>query len=185
MKYLFVVFAMIISSFSYGETFSESGLTDEQVNKIKKFTAELKLTEAEKPPISKAQEISEWVNVGQQIGQSLAGCAKELGVEVNNFVQTPVGKTAAIIIVWKLVGRELMHFGFGVFFFLFCSIVWIYLYRRMCIVSSIKMGEKKYFWQKRSVEIDHYGEGSVDGTRAIMMVVALVIVAVTLFTIFY
>lgn len=178
MKYLFILWIIIVSSFSYGETFSTSNLTKEQAVQLEKYAADLKLQQMTSP-VDRAKEISEWVSVGEQIGKGLAGCAKELGVEVNNFVQTPVGKFASAVIIWKLMGRDIVHFGFGLLFFIFCSVIWVYLYRRMCLIESITYGEQTSFWKRRSKTVKHYAEGRVDGTRLVMMVAALAIAGLT------
>lgn len=39
----------------------------------------------------------------------MASTARELGVEVNNFSQTRVGKIALFLIVWHLFGGMVVH----------------------------------------------------------------------------
>lgn len=64
------------------------------------------------------EKINQWVEVGSNIGKGLAGAAKELGVEVNNFATTPMGQLTVLLIIWHIMGATLIHF-FGAF------IVWI------------------------------------------------------------
>ena len=186
MKTFLVLMMLVMTVLAYGETFSESGLNEEEVNKLKKFYAEMKLSapKQEVSSITKAEEISQWINIGEQLGKGLASCAKELGIEVNNFVQTPVGKISAVVIIWKLLGRDLVHFGFGTFFFIFGSILWIYFYKKMCIIESIKLGDSGKLWGYSSKEIKYHEQGSVDGTRVVMMFVALAITCTSLLVIF-
>jgi hypothetical protein len=67
---------------------------------------------------SYADEAEKWVNIGSHLGKGLAATAKELGVAVNDFVQTPVGQVASALIIWKLIGREMMHvLGSGIILF--------------------------------------------------------------------
>ena len=64
------------------------------------------------------EKVNQWIEIGSNIGKGLAGAAKELGVEVNNFAATPMGQLTIWLIVWHIMGTTLMHF-FGAF------IVWI------------------------------------------------------------
>lgn len=63
-------------------------------------------------------KVNQWIEVGANIGKGLAGAAKELGVEVNNFATTPMGQLTIWLIIWHMMGTVLIHF-FGAF------IVWI------------------------------------------------------------
>lgn len=64
------------------------------------------------------EKINQWVEVGANVGKGLAGAAKELGVEVNNFATTPVGQLTIWLIVWHMMGNVILHFIGG-------FIVWI------------------------------------------------------------
>ena len=84
-----------------------------------------KLTEMQKADIikqvtMKAQEakavdnvtvdkIDRWVQVGSNLGKGLAATAKELGVAVNEFANTPIGKLATVLIVWHIMGSTIVH----------------------------------------------------------------------------
>lgn len=64
------------------------------------------------------ETVNKWVEVGANVGKGLAGAAKELGVEVNNFATTPVGQLTIWLIVWHMMGNVILHFIGG-------FIVWI------------------------------------------------------------
>jgi hypothetical protein len=57
-----------------------------------------------------------WVDLGEHIGKALGGTAKEIGVEVNAFVKTPVGQLATVLIVWNYMGGMIIHVvsGWGI-----------------------------------------------------------------------
>jgi hypothetical protein len=55
------------------------------------------------------EKVEKWVKIGSQVGQGLAGAAKELGVAVNDFSKTPVGQLTMMLIVWHMVGGVLVH----------------------------------------------------------------------------
>lgn len=70
-------------------------------------------------PTSRAENVREWVDIGSSLGESLAATAGKLGVEVNKFSATPVGKLAMVLIVWNFMGvaivNILVHLGAAAF----------------------------------------------------------------------
>lgn len=54
-------------------------------------------------------KIDRWSQVGANLGKGLAATAKELGVAVNEFAATPMGKVATALIVWHIMGASIMH----------------------------------------------------------------------------
>jgi hypothetical protein len=60
------------------------------------------------------EKVEKWVRIGSQVGQGLAGAAKELGVAVNDFSKTPVGQLTMMLIVWHMVGGVIVHIFGGI-----------------------------------------------------------------------
>lgn len=60
------------------------------------------------------EKVEKWVKIGSQVGQGLAGAAKELGVAVNDFAKTPVGQLTMMLIVWHMVGGVIVHIFGGI-----------------------------------------------------------------------
>lgn len=67
---------------------------------------------------------------GAEIGRALASAAKELGVAADNFLNSTTGKLTAFVIVYKLIGAEVVKIAVG--FGLFATLVplWFYIWRR-------------------------------------------------------
>lgn len=59
-------------------------------------------------------KVEKWVKIGSNIGQGLAGAAKEVGVAVNDFATTPVGQLTMLLIVWHMIGVQLIHVFGGI-----------------------------------------------------------------------
>lgn len=58
--------------------------------------------------------VQKYVTLGEGIGKAFGGAAKEVGVTVNEFVKTPVGLMAMILIVWNYMGAMLVHLFAGI-----------------------------------------------------------------------
>ncbi len=116
-KRLFVILALCVLSvpaFAYVPP-SPPGwdkLTDLQKAEINKQVA-LAAEQAVSPTLD-IQKVDEYVALGERIGKMMGGAAKELGVAVNAFVETPVGKWTMAMIVWKFMGNALIHVFGGV-----------------------------------------------------------------------
>ena len=83
-------------------------LSDVQKAEIQKQIAEQAARAADAPIVS-VEKIDEYTQAGERIGKMLGGAAKELGVAVNSFLDTPAGKWTLALIIWKLMGASLTH----------------------------------------------------------------------------
>jgi hypothetical protein len=67
--------------------------------------AEKKSKKAKEVPT--VDQVEAWVNIGDKVGGAIAATCKQLSVEVNEFVKTPVGMIAVGLIAYKVVGEKL------------------------------------------------------------------------------
>ena len=81
-----------------------------------------------------------WVSIGQGLGAGIVAAAKELGVAANDFATTDLGKIVIFLLVWKLMGAQLMGTALGLA--LIVSSVWIGL--RMVKTSEQKSEMVEY-----------------------------------------
>jgi len=105
--------------------------------------------EEQASPGQNVQTLKEYVNIGTQIGAGLAGAAKELGVAVNDFVKTPVGQLASVVIVWKLVGHDFMHIIGGLLVWIVGFTVLRVLFKR-AMIATITYSKDKTTWFGRA-----------------------------------
>lgn len=164
------------------------GLTDEQKAKIQlEIEALKKQKKSQENEPKTVEKIKEYVELGQAIGVGLGSAAKELNVTVNEFASSPVGKIATVIIVWKFIGREAIHYLAGSLFLVVALSAWFYLLRRICIIKSVTYTPVEKCWlRKKSVEYydtnetNHNGNTSeVNGWRAGMIVVFFLIILIS------
>lgn len=95
-------------------------LSTTQQAEILKQVGEMKNTSVASTMITNAdpEKVDQWVNIGSNIGKGLAGAAKELGVQINEFSDTKVGQLTVFLIVWHIMGNMIYHFIGGI-------LVWI------------------------------------------------------------
>jgi hypothetical protein len=173
MKIIALMAAIAISSVAMAQV-DTSGMTTEDIAKLQLEAEKLKkerVSQADRMSVDKAKE---YIELGEMVGKAMGSAAKELNMAVNDFAQTPVGRTAMILIVWKVIGREAMKFAIGLGFIVAFVPIWIWFFRKMCIVKSVEYSEGG--WIRRAKAVVHYKDGEIDGTRAVMLIVLVLIV---------
>lgn len=58
--------------------------------------------------VSSPELTKDWINVGKEIGNAVNEMVKALNTNINEFAQTPVGRTAMFLLVYKLIGKEII-----------------------------------------------------------------------------
>lgn len=126
MKYVFAVLLFFTSLTSNAYNLPNRGIQSDAIssagwsNLSEPQKAEILKQVADKAGTSSAgemptvQKVSEWVDIGQKIGQMMGGAAKEVGIAVNDFVKTPVGQWTMALIIWKFMGSAIIHLVGGV-----------------------------------------------------------------------
>lgn len=107
-----------------------SGLTDAQVAELRAHAATAAANNAKESDTSKTPSIATATTVatfastfGTQMATAAEGfakalniAAKELGITINDFLNTPAGKLTAILIIWKVAGAAAVKMLYGVLF---------------------------------------------------------------------
>lgn len=156
------VFANITS-----QDFDLQGLSEAQ--KIELYKKMENMKEQNTGPTS-VEQMKEYADLGQKYGVALAATAKELGKSVDEILNTTVGKVAMVLIVWKVVGQELLGIVMGLLWFSTMIPIWAYFYRRMCVVKSITFEPVEGFRSRKKV-VEYYNTNfseAMHGTRFLM-----------------
>lgn len=144
-KKLIIAFVLLISfnAFSAQTNIDTSGLSDAQVAELKAHAAKIVADTATQAsggnitqnPSAALTIAATWGTQAAQAAEGFARAfsiaARELGVTVNDFLNTDAGKLTAALIIWKVAGAALTHLMFGcVFFIVGMSIVRV-IYTRL------------------------------------------------------
>lgn len=76
-------------------------------------------------------KVKEWVEIGEGIGAGLVATAERLGVAVNDFANTPVGKLAIVLIVWSYLGSQLVGLTLGVSLLTLGNLIWYHMLKKV------------------------------------------------------
>lgn len=147
-----------------------SGLTDEQ-----KAQLAVQIAEMQKKEIPTTERINQWVDLGKNVGVALAATAKEIGMASDQFLQSNTGKITVALIIWKVIGKDLIRSIVGIGILIAFISLWVHFFRRMCIFKAvlIEYPQDKF---KKIKHFEYYTEGDCDGTRVFMFLVLVVIV---------
>lgn len=116
------------------------GLTEEQKAQLALQAAQLKnQNEGIGTGISKLnpEKLNEWVELGKNAGMAITAMAKELGIAADKFLESNTGKIAAVLIVWKVAGKDILGVVGG-------TIAWI-------VLANIILWSFRYFHMKKKV----------------------------------
>lgn len=120
MKKFFAAILMMVSISAWAGNTSDavnsagfSKLSEAEKAEVIKMVAD-KASQKDVMPTMTEDKVEKWVKIGSNIGQGLAGAAKEVGVAVNDFATTPVGQLTMMLIVWHMIGAQLIHVFGGI-----------------------------------------------------------------------
>ena len=137
-----------------------------------------KQVEESKATVQNPKQVKEWVSYGTEIGQALAGTARELGVVANEFIKTPAGQLTMGMIIWKVMGHDIVHVGLALIMFFTLIPGWIYMFNRLCVVKGYEYQQYEEDGKPKTRKVKVYyntGRDDIDGTRVMMMIVLAVL----------
>lgn len=113
MKNIFVILAsvLLMATASAQETVDVSKLTPEQKATLQK-TVEQMHTPTNVSQVAR-QETEKWAELGGNMGKAAVGAAKEIGMAANEFVGTPLGKVTMAVVIYKVIGKDVIGFFVG------------------------------------------------------------------------
>lgn len=157
---------MLVSGLALGQTTDAEAAATAAAKARQANTTIAQMTDAERIELlekannSNAAAAKEWIEVGKGLGSGLAATAKEMGVAVNDFAKSPVGKLAVVLLVWTVAGESIAHILIaGSMLFIFVP-VWFAVGRRMFgqyVVTKDAKGNEKLTFRNMSF---HDSEGS-------------------------
>ncbi len=192
MKALMLTAVLALSSMSaLAEqiTLDANGLTEEQKAQLALQAAQMKTAPANTQGTSAAirQEAEAWGELGANMGRAAVGAAKELGVAANDFIQTPAGKVTMGVVVYKLIGKDILGIiiGLGILFVGYVLAFWLFF--RAKFASFTKYEVRPILWGMMNKKyLVEFREDDNNQTWRVVLAVASVVLStiVGLVTIF-
>ena len=149
------------------EQLDTRGLSDQQILELKMQAQKMK----SQPKV--VEEAKEWVALGEMIGKAVGSTAKELNVAVNDFVATPAGMFTVAMIAWKVIGREVFRFFFGIMWLIIGLTFWHKTFYRNFAYNNIEYGKGWWIFRERKLEKNR---DPTEGQWALVVISILLIV---------
>lgn len=158
-KFLAVILMMVsISAFANDRYLSMDGLTEQQKAELSLQAAKMKTAHEENISTTVRKEAEAWGEMGTNMGRAVVGAAKELGIAANEFAQTPLGKVTVGVVVYKVIGEDVLSVAIGSFVLFVGVWLGIWLMTRWRLGCVVKYDYKPFLfglWQRKVVlEID-------------------------------
>lgn len=183
------VLALPISAFAKIDSVDLRGLSEEQKAQLVQQAEQMKqqsgTNETIIEKVSNPENLNKWVEVGKGMGIAIAEVAQHVGMAADKFLESSAGKITLALIIWKVIGTDLVHVFGGIAFMLVFIPMWFYFFKRICLVKSIRYLKPTDGYKTiKEYEFCPSDDDYVNGTRAIMLLVLALIVVVGLVTIF-
>lgn len=186
------IIGIAILALASGMTYAQnsldiSKLTKEQAAELASKAKEF--SEENKSPVVTAEkvrtEVGEWGKMGANIGEAVIAAASQIGVAANEFVKTPLGKVTTAIVVYKIIGKDVIKIAFGTIVFTICIMFSIF-YARNGREIKYETKERTILWglftYDKHIKVS---QGSIDGEYATVSVitgiVGLLVAAISIF----
>lgn len=178
----FLFFLLAIFCFAY------IAKADEPKEEMVTITVPKSSLTPQQQEVTKQQEVKGWVGIGKEIGDAVNSSLSAVTTQSNNFAHTPVGILTAAVVIWKLLGGDLVHIFGGILFALTITPLWIWSYRRMCLPRRVLTKETinpdKTKIREWDIVNGNISNGDLEGWIAGHWGGACLIVIITLVTIF-
>lgn len=125
------------------------GLSREQISQLELEAAKMKVVQPgdDVKNISAVvrEEAEQWGKLGTNIGSAMVSAAKEVGVATAEFSETNLGKIVTFIVVYKVIGQDLLGIVIGSFILLtfIPTGFWIIFGK---VLRNVEYEEKPWLW---------------------------------------
>lgn len=120
-------------------------------------------------------EMVEWGMVGKGLGFALISAAKEVGVAANEFASTDLGKITTAVVIYKIVGRDILGVVFGTIVLITGILLALYALKTSKLYTSVDYEQVPCLWGAFTVsKVKAYTDSEQNATaRVILVIVAL------------
>lgn len=127
-KFLLILASSLLMASAHAQTIDISKLTPDQQAALQKSAASMApgaAVEVKNISATAREETEKWAELGGNMGKAAVGAAREIGMAANEFVSTPLGKITMGVVVYKVIGKEIVRtvIGLGLLIFFFTMAV--------------------------------------------------------------
>ena len=180
MKY-FMLVLLFLPVAAFGQNLDLRGLNERQIAELQAQASKMKSPENISATVR--QEATAWAELGANIGTGMVWAAKEVGVAANEFSQTGLGKIVTGIVVYKVLGKEILGVIVGSAILLAGGLLTLMIFRSNKFNTQVQYQYVPVLWgmfhRRRVVELKTDGDQIVGrclctaATGAITLVVGL------------
>ena len=99
------------------------------------------------------EEAAKWGELGTNMGRAAVGAAKEIGMAANEFVSTPLGKVTMGIVIYKVIGKDIIKFVMGLGILIFFFTTGHYFLRMKRYTGNVEYATVPTFFKLRTKQV--------------------------------
>jgi len=159
----------------------KSDLTPDQLSKIQQQKADADIDQ-------RISRYGKWVGLGKEIGTAVDSSLNAITNQAEHFAKTGVGQVTVGLVIWKVLGDQVVHILGGVVELLVFLPLWIWSYRKFCLPHRILTEKAQGFfgakkWTTVSA-LDTMDDDMKTAVPIVHWVAGLILMIVILFTVF-
>lgn len=134
MKHILILLLIVLTPIlAFGQTSTQEMVTVPKTSLTAQQLAQVELDATK----TKAAQYGSWVGIGKEVGVAVNDALAAVTVQANNFGQTGVGQITIAVVVWKVIGHDLMKFVVCGTFLTFGVPLWVWLFYKNCMTHRI------------------------------------------------
>ena len=172
-KKFLAICVLALSFGTYAQSINVENLSAKQIAELNQRIVVMK-NEPSSVSEKVRSEVDAWTDLGQNIGRAAVGAAKEVGMAANEFAQTPLGIVTTTIVVYKLIGKDAVHFLLGSCMIFFGTLIGLWASRRRYVRQYEYRTVLFGLWRKKNTISEN-----VDESEFVFRIVGVFCVAVS------
>lgn len=104
------------------------------------------------------ESVDKWSQIATRFVAAIALVAKELGQTVNEFLPTPAGLIAATLIIWQVMGDDIIG-GLKCIMGIWLGLFWmsaVRMYIKSMLFDKVEKEERKFLWFTFTKDVKKY-----------------------------
>ena len=182
-----LIFALImLFSFSIVAV-GQTTLTQEEINQLPiEMQNKIKEVKTKDEVEKQIEDVGKWANLGKEVGVAVNESLSAVTKTATDFSHTGLGKLTIALVVYKVIGRDILHYFIGFVFLVFSIFLYRFIHKKFCVPQKI-LDEEVYNEETKKTSKSWSYEKPEDMeewkiTNIIILGVCIVIFLITIFS---
>ena len=159
-------------------TFSQTELSQDEFKKLP-IDVQNKINSVKKDSETNTQieTVGKWIGLGKEVGYAFDGALTAITTTATKFSETKLGKLTMYLVIYKVIGRDIIRLVFGILWIILVFTVSIYIHLSYARDKKILKSEKYNIDSKKYDREWYIQDGNIDFAIASAFILVIGIIA--------